>query len=258
MRGNVRHLNSDFVVRIWAWNRFGSRFRALFSAPLALAIASVAVIHLLNNIFKAILVGKFANASVVLKFGIPAAIAALGGAFVLEYLTRLPTLFTARLFGFSLHMTIVGLIVGILVIASSLFTLIPEWVNLAIPPRYIPLGGLLSGFFGGLSGYQGRLRAAFLINAGLETETYIGTSALSSIIVDTARLLVYGWVVFPSQFTNLRGIAPMLGAAVLTALLGSYIGSKWMHKLTYKTLQILVGTLLVVLGFVLILGVGKS
>jgi hypothetical protein len=31
-----------------------------------------------------------------------------------------------------------------------------------------------------------------------------------------------------------------------------------MHKLTYKTLQILVGTLLVVLGFVLILGVGKS
>lgn len=51
--------------------------------PLPLAIASTAVVHLANNIFKLILVGKLANFGVVLKFGFPAALASALGDYLL-------------------------------------------------------------------------------------------------------------------------------------------------------------------------------
>ena len=62
--------------------------------------------------------------------------------------------------------------------------------------KYIPLGGALSGFFGGLSGQQGALRSAFLIRTGLNKETFIGTSVVSAVVVDVSRLIVYGVTFF--------------------------------------------------------------
>jgi acyl-CoA reductase-like NAD-dependent aldehyde dehydrogenase len=44
-----------------------------------------------------------------------------------------------------------------------------------MPPGYLPVGGLLSGFFGGLSGHQGALRSVFLLRAGLTKESFIAT-----------------------------------------------------------------------------------
>ena len=226
--------------------------------PLSLSIAAVAVVHLLNNIFKAFLVGKFASLRIVLLFGIPAAAAALAGAFLLGYFAQLPPLLSYRVYGLSLNITLIGLTVGTLVIASSLFELVPRLARLSVPPRYIPLGGALSGFFGGLSGYQGTLRAAFLIKSGLDTEHYIGTCAICSIIVDTARLSIYGWAAYTGQFSELKGVAWLLLAASLTAFLGSYIGSKWIGKVAFKALQIFIGIMLIALGFILILGIGES
>jgi uncharacterized membrane protein YfcA len=55
---------------------------ALFS-PIEIAIGMTAVVHLLNNLFKLILLGKHANKSVVLKFGLPAILAVFGGAWLL-------------------------------------------------------------------------------------------------------------------------------------------------------------------------------
>ena len=51
--------------------------------PVELAIALTGIVHLFNNIFKIFLVGKNADKKVLLKFGIPAVIAAFIGARVL-------------------------------------------------------------------------------------------------------------------------------------------------------------------------------
>ena len=117
---------------------------------------------------------------------------------------------------------------------------------------------MLSGFFGGVSGNQGILRSAFLIKSGLNKEEFIGTGVVCSVIVDMVRLPIYGWVVYTQKFAaaltpDLRGI---IGAAVLTAFLGSYIGSRLIHKMTFKTLQIFVGIMLFVLGLAIIAGLG--
>ena len=39
----------------------------------------------------------------------------------------------------------------------ALFELLPLLRRIEFPRRYVPLGGTLSGFFGGLSGNQGAL-----------------------------------------------------------------------------------------------------
>jgi uncharacterized protein len=52
--------------------------------PLPVAIASTAVVHLAANIFKALLVGRWAKWGVVLKFGVPAALCSALGAFFLR------------------------------------------------------------------------------------------------------------------------------------------------------------------------------
>ena len=76
-------------------------------------------------------------------------------------------------------------------IAFAAFDLIPHFSKLKFEKKLIPLGGFLSGFFGGLSGNQGALRSAFLIKTGLKKEVFIGTTVVISSFVDLTRLSVY-------------------------------------------------------------------
>lgn len=62
-------------------------FLAFF--PADVAVAMTAIVHFLNNIFKLFLVGRHAQWSVVLRFGLPAIIAAFGGAALLFLVTDL-------------------------------------------------------------------------------------------------------------------------------------------------------------------------
>ncbi len=90
--------------------------------------------------------------------------------------------------------------------------------------RWLPVGGALSGFFGGLSGHQGALRAAFLIRSGLDKQGYVGTAALCSMFVDLTRLTVYfaGATFFSKEFGSAfdMGAAPLVLAACAAAARG--------------------------------------
>lgn len=82
--------------------------------------------------------------------------------------------------------------VAILLAIFAILELSPRFEKLGFNPKHIPLGGALSGFFGGLSGQQGALRSAFLIRSGLNKESFVGTSVVSAVVVDVSRLIVYG------------------------------------------------------------------
>ena len=58
--------------------------------PVPVAIAATAVVHLANNLFKLVLVGRSADWRVALKFSLPAAIAAIAGASLLNVFAALP------------------------------------------------------------------------------------------------------------------------------------------------------------------------
>ena len=144
-----------------------------------------------------------------------------------------------------------------MVIFSSIFELVPRFSRLSFGSAYIPLGGAISGFFGGVSGNQGILRSAFLIKSGLSKEEFIGTGVLCSVIVDVIRILVYGWAVYTQKFTEAfsQNMIGIVTAASISAFLGSHIGSKLTHKITFRMLQIIVGSMLLMLGLAIMIGI---
>ena len=134
--------------------------------PVELAIALTGVVHFLNNIFKITLVGRNANKGVVLRFGIPAVIAAFVGAWILFQIPDTEPLFAYRLSGKLFEVYPVKFLISILLLIFAGMDLVPYFNKLQFDKEKLALGGLLSGFFGGLSGNQGALRTAFLIKAG--------------------------------------------------------------------------------------------
>jgi|SRR5208283_862686 len=224
--------------------------------PINVAVAATAVVHLVNNLFKVVLVGKHANIKVVIRFVVPAAIFAALGAFVLGYIAEIEPLARYNVGGRSFEITTVKLVVAALIAIFSLLDLLPRFQDLAFDEKYIPLGGILSGFFGGLSGLQGALRSAFLIRAGLDKDQFIGTGVVSAVVVDVSRLVIYGATFFSKHFTTLggHGESGLILAGILSAWLGSFIGVRLLRKITIKTLQVIVGGMLLVLSVALGIG----
>lgn len=221
--------------------------------PVESAIALTAIVHFLNNVFKLMLVGKYTNKGVVLRFGIPGIIFAFLGAKSLVLLSGLTPLAIYQLFGKSLEVTPVKVVIALLLVVFSIVELTSGLAKVSFDRKYLPLGGALSGFFGGLSGNQGALRSPFLLKAGLSQESYIATGVVIACLVDLTRLSVYG-----SHFSKAAGTEnlPLLAMATVSAFLGAFLGARFMKKVTMRAIQILVATMLLViaigLGFGLI------
>lgn len=217
--------------------------------PIPVAVAATAVVHLANNLFKVTLIGRQAEWPVVIRFAIPAAVAAMIGAWLLSLLAGMSPLLVYHLGASSQEITVIKLVIAVIIIFFALFDLSPRLSKLTFERKYLSFGGVLSGFFGGLSGNQGALRSAFLLKTGLEKEAFIGTGVVSAVIVDVARLLVYGLVFYTASFATLEANAVgLVIAATLAAFIGSYIGRRLLKKVTLRTVQVIVGIMLVLLG----------
>lgn len=219
--------------------------------PLNVAIAITAVVHFANNLFKLVLVGKHAERSVLIRFGVPAVLFALLGALLLNWLTQVPSLTSYFLGRREFFISPVKLTIGSLILLFLVVELSPSLAKLTIPPRFLPLGGMISGFFGGLSGHQGAFRSLFLIKAGLDKNQFIATGVTLAVMVDLTRLLVYGSSM-PGQ--GLEGEWPLILSACVAAFAGSFLGNRLLTKLTYRAVQIVVSVLLAVVAVGLIGG----
>ncbi|AXT63416.1 sulfite exporter TauE/SafE family protein [Aquimarina sp. AD10] len=219
--------------------------------PIDIAIALTAIVHLLNNLFKLTLVGKKASTRTVLRFGLPAIVFALLGAYVLGTLTDIKPIYSYTLYNKLHEITVVKICIAALLTFFSLFDLIPKLKRLEIDTKYLPIGGALSGFFGGISGHQGALRTAFLIRAKLSKETFIATGVVIACFIDISRISIYAKDIFKlGNQLNYK----LLITAILMAFIGAYIGKLFLKKITINTIQVTVGFLLII--FSLLLGLG--
>jgi len=228
---------------------------ALF-VPVELAVVATALVHGANNLFKVALLGRHADREVVLKFGLPAVAAALLGAMALGWLASSSSAVTIEVNEQALaRITPVKLIVGLLMIGFALFELLPRFQKLEFDRRYLPLGGLLSGFFGGLSGHQGALRSAFLAKSGLSTERFVGSNAVIGFLVDLTRIGVY-LALFAAAGLAVDGFAawPLVITGAAAAFCGVLAGRRYLHKVTMKAVRTLVAILLFGVGIALLLG----
>ncbi|MCO6485439.1 MAG: sulfite exporter TauE/SafE family protein [Saprospiraceae bacterium] len=220
--------------------------------PADLAIALTGVVHFFNNLFKLALVGRHANRDVLLRFGIPAILASLAGAWLLLRLTDLSPLFTYSLAGSTMEVYPVKFVIALLLVIFASMDLIPYFGRLQFGRDKLPLGGALSGFFGGLSGNQGALRSAFLIRAGLSKKAFIGTAVVVSTLVDVTRLGVYA-----TRFVNagLGDNLMLVALATLSAIAGAWTGHRLLKKVTLHFLQIFIAVLLILLSLALGAGI---
>lgn len=213
--------------------------------PIDIAIALTGIVHLLNNLFKLILVGKNAVLKIVLKFGLPAIAAAFAGAELLLTLTEINPLASYTLGESIFFITPVKLIIAILMITFSIFELLPKFKQLQFKENKLFIGGILSGFFGGLSGHQGALRSAFLIKLGLSKESFIATGVVIACLIDFTRLSVYFNRFAGSDITD---NIYLLVAATLSAFIGAYFGNKLLKKVTLSFIQTFVAVMIMIIA----------
>lgn len=219
--------------------------------PVELAIAMTAVVHMLNGLFKLALVGRHANRPTVLRFGLPAIGAALLGAWALQWLAGLEPVLRSAAFGHALVMTPVKLVVGLLLLFFAFFELLPKLRDFTFPSSWLPIGGALSGFFGGLAGMQGALRSAFLVRAGLSKEAFIATGVVTAVLVDVSRLGIYSQSLMD---VNRELDYPLLSAAILSAFAGAFAGNRFLKRMTMPGVQRLVAVMLLLASIGLITG----
>jgi len=222
--------------------------------PVPLAIAATAVVHFANNIFKFGLMAKQADWRVVARFSVTAAIAAMVGAGLLSLFDKMPVVASYTLGGSTFEITVIKAVIGILIVVFSLLELWPRFQALTFPPRWLPLGGALSGFFGGLSGNQGALRSAFLLKSGLSKEAFVATGIVSTVIVDAARLVVYGTGFMADHLAHSKNLIAPVVVGTICAFIGSFVGKRLLQKVTLRTVQMMVAIAMLLIGVGLVVG----
>ncbi len=219
--------------------------------PVATAVALTALVHFLNSLFKIATFWPHVAWSIVWRFGPPALVASAFGAWILTWLDGLPVLARYALGERAATVTPVSLAVGVLLTVFAAVEAFGVAKRVEINGRHLALGGVVSGFFGGLSGHQGAFRSAFLLHAGLDARGFVATNAAIACMVDAARLAVYG--------VNLRALRDdvepsLIAAAALAAFAGVMVGRLGVKKVTIGLIRKIVAALLFALGLLIAAG----
>lgn len=221
--------------------------------PTKTAIALTAIVHLGNNIFKYMLTHKHLHRETCLKFGLPAIPAAFAGAYISQKLGNEITLAQFQIADHTVFIYLWNFIIGILILFFVLWDAFPHMIQNQKRTSEFLTGGLLSGFFGGLSGHQGALRSLYLINKGMSKEAFIATGIAIACLVDIVRLPIY---FFSGHFYLGYQYSTVLIIATLAAIAGAVIGNYFLKKTTIAIIQKIVTIFLIFISLFIILGLG--
>ena len=190
------------------------------------AVAGVAIVHGAHNAMKSQLLRAHIDRESIRRFGWALLVGALLGALLQSFIPSTPLLF----------------LLGVALIVLPLLKISESWSSIRLPEAEDRLGGLSSGFLGGLTGHQGALRAMFLKQRVPDKSAYSATAAVLALVVDATRIPVYLW----NDATVLTANTALLIGFVLAALVGAQIGRRWLEKWKSDDIQrgIMVGLLI--------------
>jgi uncharacterized protein len=199
-----------------------------------LAVAAVALPHLAGGLLRGWRLRRSIDRSVLVRFGILSAAGGLIGALVFA---RLAPAVLTRVLGALLVVTATAGVSG--------------W-NASWKPQgaIVWILGALSGFFGGVVGNQGGLRAAALSAFGLTPTAFVATSTFTGTLVDLARVPIYLY----GAHTDLGPIWGLIGIAALGVLAGTLVGERLLLGLSPARFRRVVSVAVGLLGLWFLLG----
>jgi uncharacterized membrane protein YfcA len=218
----------------------------LWFYPPEVAIALTAMVHLLNSAVKSIL-NRRVNWGIVLSFGIPSVLCSILGSMLLSILALKPLIIFDLTHGNLTHpVQLLSIIVGGLMMIFAVIEFTMKKTEVSFP---MWLGGVFSGFFGGLSGHQGALRSMFLIKRMKEIKEFVATTAFISLATDIARNSVY-WTTLNWRLVDFTQLLIVSMGSILGVFLGTYL----LKKITLHLIQYLVAVGLFFLGLSITIG----
>lgn len=212
---------------------FGS---SLFFVPIASyfidlhsVLGITAMFHVMSNITKLFFFRKGFDKKLIFSIGIPAVIFVVLGAVLGKYIQT----------------KILEILLAIFLIGVSLMFLI--FKDIVLKPTLFKAigGGALSGFIAGLIGTGGAIRGITLAAFNLTRDSFIATSALIDLGIDSSRGVVYylnGYVHRDDLY-----LLPML---LVASILGTYIGKKILAKMSEKQFKQTVLVLVLITGLI--------
>jgi uncharacterized membrane protein YfcA len=137
-------------------------------------------------------------------------------------------------------------IIGFFMMSFSILELTLKGKSSSLP---LWLGGVLSGFMGGLSGHQGALRSVFLMNRVGDVSAFVSTAAFIGLITDISRNSIY------LHSLNWDAVdLTQLVFTVIAAAAGVLIGTRLLKKISFGFIQAMVSICLFLLGSAIITG----
>lgn len=201
-----------------------------FFFPFQIVLALTGMLHMFSNTAKLVFFWRSINKKLLLWLGISSAVFAVAGALLL----RLVALDYAKL------------ILGIFLLAFSVFMLFCPSFSVKANLRNSVGGGALSGFLAGFIGTGGAVRGLVLASFQLEKNLLIGTSAAIDFTVDLLRTIIYlDSNYFPAN------MLPLLPLLLVAAFAGSYLGKVIVNKISQQTFRILLLVLVLMLGLLM-------
>lgn len=179
----------------------------LLFSPLSQTLLFVGIIHWFGDIWKILLFKKGLNWKLILGFGIPGIIASCIGASLT----------------FQISEKILMKILGGFLLAYVIFIFLKPGYHLANSKNNMIAGGTLSGFFAGIFGMGGAVRATFLTAFDLPKAMYIATAGSIALLIDSTRIITY-----------LKGgtrLDPMLLWGMIVFIPVSFFGAKIAKKI---------------------------
>ena len=188
------------------------------------AIAVVAIIHGAHNAYKLKLLRDNVDFNAVKRYGWALILGAIIGAMLHSYIPSDPLL----------------LVVGVALIILPLLSVTEKWTKIRLPDSEDRLGGFGSGFFGGLTGHQGALRAMFLQKRLPNKVIYAATASILALAVDLTRIPIYLFF----EGNDILDEYILILCLVSAALLGVNLGKRWLTK--WQQSRISIGILLAI------------
>lgn len=133
-------------------------------------------------------------------------------------------------------------VLGLLLLATSAANLSGGFFGWR--PRALRTLGWFSGFFGGVAGNQGGLRAAALMTCALDPRSFLATSTAIALVVDLVRTPIY----LARGYEQLAGLGSAIAVASAGCLAGTLLGERILFGLPVEHYRKVVAAAVGLLG----------